>query len=288
MLTDDARIGPKIVGDEIHLQGYERNNCETLAQLAECHTPAVRQELGARLADEGLKWEMRLLYAALLASWGDTEGRHFLLRELGQAPDNRLPDLFHAVYLSWRTPWQDLQSSAGKTKSDERIATVMLDVVQAAIRKEQDIWTLWYAPGWLLKRHNEAVIDVAAEGLRLDHVFSLLTESRHPPYLAAVRSKLKDLQDGDLTDAALYRQRTARAHAELILIVGEEKDPATKLVAFVEDTCNAERDRAVSLLRRFNDQRVISWAAERVRTEQDWLLPFCLIELLGNNRTTGL
>ena len=71
---------------------------------------------------------------------------------------------------------------------------------------------------------------------------------------------------------------------QLILLMGEEKDPVPKLMAFAGDSRNEHRELAVYQLLAINDARVVSWAKQLAETETNWFMPFCLIQLLRNAR----
>jgi hypothetical protein len=101
---------------------------------------------------------------------------------------------------------------------DPAVEPVMLEVVRRGVIDDMaaDI-EFQDAMDWLVSRKNQEVIGLVLDDLDHDSVFNALEETRHEPYLQAIREKLTKLGDGDLKDHALYRQRSARANAILIL-----------------------------------------------------------------------
>jgi hypothetical protein len=133
---------------------------------------------------------------------------------------------------------------------------------------------------WLVQRKLPSATPLITNALDSESVYSVVVGTQHPPYLEAIRAKLPELQDGELKDAALSQQQYRRAHAEIILMLGEEKDPAPKLMDFIANPKNKQRHFAVYQLQRLHDPRVADWASKLVLKESDWYLPFCLIDLL--------
>jgi hypothetical protein len=164
---------------------------------------------------------------------------------------------------------------------DAAVEPVMLEVVRSAVRKSADEWALADAIIWLVERKNQEVIEIVREGLDLDYVFSSLIGTKHEHYLKVIRTKLEDLQDDGLVDFALYRQQHAKANAELILIMGENADPVPKLMEFASNVANLARGDAIVELKVLKDPRCVVWAENMAAVEQDWFVPFRLIELLG-------
>lgn len=101
---------------------------------------------------------------------------------------------------------------------DPAVEPVMLEVVRRGVIDDMaaDI-EFQDAMDWLISRKNQEVIGLVLDDLDHDSVFNALEETSHEPYLLAIREKLTKLGDGDLKDHALYRQRSARANAILIL-----------------------------------------------------------------------
>lgn len=147
---------------------------------------------------------------------------------------------------------------------DVAVEPVMLEVVRCAVLKKADEWALSYAMKWLIARKNQAVIDIAKEGLDLGHIYDALIGTKHAPYLDAIRAKLAELKDGDLVDSALFRQRCARTAAKLILIMGDKADPLPKLIQFVDDSTNEKRYDAIYLLKEIKDPRCVSGLRKRL------------------------
>lgn len=148
----------------------------------------------------------------------------YVTDELSNAPEDALfPEGVH-----WNGATNVVISLA--ELDDPSIEAVMLDVVRHAVEKfnrdgsDTDGWALEAAMKWLVDRENAAVIDIAKEGLGLDSIQRSLSNTKHEPYLKAIRDKLVDLGDGNLKDGALNRQRFARAAAESILNINQKTD----------------------------------------------------------------
>jgi hypothetical protein len=211
---------------------------------------------------------------------------NLVIESLNLAPEE---DLFATVFHN--SDAGDVVSSLAEWE-DAAVKPVMLEVVRSAVRKGADEWAVRYAMDWLVERKNPDVVELAKEGLWLDQVSSSLIGTKHEPYLKVIRAKLEDLQDGDLVDHALYRQRWARANAELILIMGENADPVPKLMEFASNVANLARGDAIGELKVLKDPRSVDWAEKMTTAERDWFVPLRLIELLGeipgNDATVAL
>lgn len=101
---------------------------------------------------------------------------------------------------------------------DPAVEPVMLEVVRRGVIDDMaaDI-NFQDAMDWLVSRKNKDVISIVLDDLDHDSVFGALEETKHEPYLRAIKEKLPELGDGDLTDHELYRQQSARSNAILIL-----------------------------------------------------------------------
>jgi hypothetical protein len=171
--------------------------------------------------------------------------------------------------------------------NDPAIEQTAIDVFNKSLASEK----LWYEAtkaslAWLVQRKLPSAIPLITSGLSnrsmYESVYYVVVGTQHPAYLEAIRAKLPELQDGDLKDAALVEQQRKRELAEIILIVGEEKDPVPKLMDMVSNPKHHQRPFAVYQLHHYSDARVASWAGKLTLTETDWFLPFCLIDLLGD------
>jgi hypothetical protein len=137
---------------------------------------------------------------------------------------------------------------------------------------------------WLIDHKSEEAIPLIVDGIAEEmDVFSAVVGTKHEPYLRAIRAKLPEWQDGDLSGPALRRRQMARHHAELILIMGEEEDPVPSLMAFAEMPENDyERGFAMRLLQGRDDARIIPWADKLIRKDTYWHTPYALIDLVGS------
>jgi len=373
----DQRLGPmNLIGTEILIGEYEARNSGRLQELLGRTSLVDQQELKARMADRGLRWELRLLYAAILAAQGEASGQRFLIEQTGSTPPAKLPAVFNAIRLAWRMQsgktghgpdmaWasatmlaaiadlrtcnpeylydsgynepasvgdlairhgdfefilaqqhcpeavaafvdflnRQMKSVSAKSPrgsvfataegeqvvralaqfDDPRIEAVMLAVAKSAVQLDNDSEALRDSFRWLVAHRAPSAMEVIRHGLLDDNVYSALAGQTPPflPFVDTVRTVLPELQDGKLTGCALSRQRTARANAELILILADESDPVPKLMAFASDRNNENRHFAVYLLKSRKDPRAVPWAKSLAQSDSYWFLPFCLIELLG-------
>jgi len=87
----DQRLGPmNLIGTEILIREYEARNSIRLQELLGRTSLADQQEFRARMDDRGLRWELRLLYAAILAAQGEASGQRFLIEQAGSTPPAKL------------------------------------------------------------------------------------------------------------------------------------------------------------------------------------------------------
>ena len=366
---------PNLIGDETSLDGYQMGNQESLSLMPMKLSSAMQDELLLRMQDAKQIWEIRMLYAVVLANQGNTAAQKFIIDRYQAAGDDHIYEVMQAIYWTWRMPWFDqfikdnpptpdmkwaeelmlaalsdkrlihidvsisedfairtlavhygsfeIILTAQKSKKalpvfcnfvteslqlapeedlfpeglgfnevskivnclaefdDVAVEPVMLEVVRCAVLKKADEWALSYAMKWLVARKNQAVIDIAKEGLDLGHIYDALIGTKHAPYLDAIRAKLAELKDGDLVGPELYRQSCARTAAKLILIMGDKADPVPKLMDFVDDSNNERRNDAIYLLKEIKDPRCVSWAEKTALVEKQWFALVCLIELLG-------
>jgi hypothetical protein len=175
------------------------------------------------------------------------------------------------------------------TLDDPSIEPVAIELARQMAKPKADYQMLRCALSWLVKRKNDAAIPIAVAGLRTkegwdggadEAVFCAMVGTKYRPYLSAIRPLLPEFRDGDAKGYDLRRQRFARTRTELILIMGEERDPVPKLMTFASDTRNEHRDLAINLLMRYKDPRTVVWAANLAASEKDWYIPFRLINLL--------
>lgn len=102
---------------------------------------------------------------------------------------------------------------------DPAVEPVMLEVVRRGVIDDMaaDI-NFQDAMDWLVSRKNKDVIAIVLDDLDHDSVFGALEETKHEPYLRAIREKLPDLEDVNMKNGNLARQRSARANAFSILM----------------------------------------------------------------------
>jgi hypothetical protein len=175
--------------------------------------------------------------------------------------------LYPSRHLSWDTP---------------QVERTLLAVAQQAEKREYGGRQVAIVLPWFIEREKAEAIPLILNNLEESEVYSAVVGTKHTSYLEALRQKLADLQDGTLTGPALYRRRQVRHHAELILIMGEQSDPIPKLMQFAADPENDyERQFAIRRLHARADSRIVSWAEDRLRTENDDYQRFCIIRLLG-------
>ena len=171
------------------------------------------------------------------------------------------------LLLSWDTP---------------QVERTLLAVAQQAEKREYGARQVAIVLPWFIERKKAEAIPLMLNNLEEMEVYSAVVGTKHKPYLEAIRQKLAALQDGTLTGPALYRQRSVRHKAELILIMGEESDPIPKLMRFAADPENEyERHFAIFLMHGRADSRLVSWADGEIRNENDDYQRFCLVRLLG-------
>lgn len=373
----DQRVHPRnLVGDEITITGYEQKNGAILNTLANDSRESTQAILRYRLNNKELRRELKLLCAAVLSFQGDPVGQRFLLDSASQAKPEDLPNIYHAIYLSWRQSWNPnpaenprrnidmkwaedfmLQALANEklitgskklavrhyavhyghfhtiltqqkcakvttplmklisdeiqmAPSDELFSTrlgfgevahdvlgslkewnqpqlqpVMLNIVEYSVTKDIGSWSLFYALEWLIKRHDPTVTPLILAGLYHSEVYSALMGTTHPAYLKAIKEHLPTLNRKLPTKSAQFRQEIELAHATLILMVGENRNPVDALITFVNEPINLQRNYAIYYLKGFDDPRITRWATKQIQQETDWYVPFALIELLGEANT---
>ena len=97
----DKTFTPRNTFYEIYIQLYSWENYKTIRDLLTYIRPEEQRQLQDRMNDSRLRWELRMLYAATLASQGNAAGKDYLLNQAQKANPDRLADVFYAVRLTW-------------------------------------------------------------------------------------------------------------------------------------------------------------------------------------------
>lgn len=104
-LTESSWHPRNLSGDEISLYYAMMRTADDLCLMPTKMTKGQQKELLHRMNDSKLSWEIRVLYAVVLASQGNEKAQDFLVDQYKQANDDRIADVILAIYSSWRMPW---------------------------------------------------------------------------------------------------------------------------------------------------------------------------------------
>lgn len=388
-LVDRQHRYQNLTGTEIAIDGYGIPNWQTLEHLLSRRSESDQQELQRRMTDQSVRWELRLLYASVLAAQGNPTGQSFLVAQAQTTPPEKLPNVFSAIHTTWSLPlkmdgrtdmgWaaatmlaaltdarltkpeypgrpefiqaETVRSLAvrhghfeqilAKQRNNEAIPVLadfvfneitrepgkdfgfppspmiegpevdsvvsalgefdapqvedtMLFVAQLALQLEGASTALREPFRWLVEHRKKSATVIIRNELWREDVYFPLSHLNPPfrPFVEAVRATLPKLQDGNRQGCDLYRQHSARANAEILLILAENPDPVPALMAFAANEQKEQRDHAILQLKVRKDPRAVTWAKDLALSESEWFLPFRLISLLeetpGDAATSAL
>jgi hypothetical protein len=96
-LVDEKQYPQNWMGDEIDVQLCAYKNADALRQLVLRDSSADTADFASRMADDSLAWDVRALYAAVLAGRGEESGRDFLLSAARNLESQRVGDVFWLI-----------------------------------------------------------------------------------------------------------------------------------------------------------------------------------------------
>jgi hypothetical protein len=147
------------VGDEIDLQLCAAKNWPVLRALVSRNAPEDRSELAKRVTDKSLPWDLRALYAGVLACQEQSTGQEFLAAAAKERPSQRLADTFWLIgNLSFLMPADvaTAKPNLSVLQEDRNVGTVkFVPRVQSKARLRPDL--AWAIPTMLLAISDRAV-----------------------------------------------------------------------------------------------------------------------------------
>ena len=85
ILVPERSFRKNIFGNETTIQLFYERNQNSITQILRLPQEKIKPEIAKRLKDADVKYEIKLLYAAILAKINDPVGREYLLKALSQA-----------------------------------------------------------------------------------------------------------------------------------------------------------------------------------------------------------
>jgi hypothetical protein len=147
-LVDEKQYPRNWLGDEIDVQLCAYKNADALRQLVLRDSPADTADFASRMADDSLAWDVRALYAAVLAARDEQSGRDFLLSAARDLESQRVGDVFWLIgNLPSFAPSEGLAAQPNVTvlKENQPIGTVeFVPLVQKEMPLRPDL--TWAVP----------------------------------------------------------------------------------------------------------------------------------------------